>query len=153
MWIKCKAILRSIRGFFVGMLSNATDNAEKAVKVLGWVIVPVIAIAIYVLMMLPQLAVFAVISSFTSGIQDPILKFMAGIFVFSAMEFILMIGGWIVVCILGLPEMLRFAAYVKLSFLRRVAEEEERESQGKDLTLRSAYESLKSHQIPEPEDI
>ncbi|EFK97106.1 hypothetical protein LDC_0879 [sediment metagenome] len=102
--------------------------------------------------MLPQLAVFAVIASFTSGISDPVLKFLAGILVFTAMEFVLLTGAWVAVIILGLPEMLRFACFVKGSYDKRLFEEEIRESEGSKLSVKETYERLKNHQIPVPQE-
>jgi hypothetical protein len=126
------------------------NNVKKASNVLGWKIVPVVAVSIYVLVMLPQLAVFAVIASFTSGISEPILKFVAGLLIFATMEYLLVLGVTYVVICLGIPEMLRFATYIQQSYERRLAEEELRESDGEDISIGGLYNSLKQHNIPEP---
>ena len=145
MWKQIKVILKAVRDFFISMVENAESNIVEAIDNLGWYVIPIIGIAAYILYMLPQLAVFAVIASFTSGIQDPILKFIAGIIVFSAMEFLLVTVAWTVVVILGLPEMFRFSCYIKNSYERRLMEEEIREAEGKDITLSDAYKRVTNH--------
>ena len=104
MWKKIRAIAKGIKDFFVSLFQNATNNVDKAIKKFGWKVVPIAFVAGYILLMLPQLAVFTVIASFTSGIQDPILKFLAGLMVFAAMEFVLLTVAWIAVVVLGMPE-------------------------------------------------
>lgn len=151
MWKRIKVLLKSVKDFFKSMFQNAVNNVKKASSVLGWTIVPVACVAVYLLAMLPQLAVFAVIASFTSGISDPVMKFAAGLLVFAIMEYLLVIGAMYVVLCLGIPEMLRFAAYIKQSYERRLAEEELRESEGEELSVSGMYNNLKQHNIPEPQ--
>jgi hypothetical protein len=149
MWKRLKILFKSIKDFIVSLGRNAYQNVKKASTVLGWKIVPVVSVSIYILAILPQLAVFAVIASFTSGIGDPILKFVAGLLVFAAMEYLLVMSVMYVVICLGIPEMLRFAAYIQQSYERRLAEEELRESEGKELTMNDIYDRAKQHDIPE----
>ena len=152
MWKRLKVLFKSIKDFILGLFLNAFDNLKKATNVLGWKIVPVVAVSIYLLAMLPQLAVFAVIASFTSGISDPVLKFVAGLLVFASMEYLLILGVPYVVICLGIPEMLRFGAYIQQSYERRLQEEELRETEDEELSVSGLYNSLKNHQIPEPKE-
>lgn len=147
MWKKIKAMFKGVKDFFVSLFQNATNNVDKAIKKFGWKIVPIAFVAGYLLLMLPQLAVFTVIASFTSGIQDPILKFLAGLMVFAAMEFVLLTVAWIAVVVLGMPEMLRFACYVQGSYEKRLAEEEIREANGESVTVSGTYNRLKDHKL------
>ena len=152
MWKRLKVLFKSIKDFITSLFQNAYDNMKKASIVLGWKIVPVVCVSIYLLVMLPQLAVFSVIASFTSGIGDPILKFLAGLLVFALMEYLLLMSVMYVVICLGIPELLRFAAYIQQSYERRLQEEELRENEGEDLSVSGLYNSLKNHQIPEPKE-
>ncbi|HLD91479.1 MAG TPA: hypothetical protein VI911_10825 [Patescibacteria group bacterium] len=145
MWKRTKIIFNAIKDFVLGILSHILHNITNAIDTLAWTVIPIVFIAGYLLLMLPQLAVFAVIASFTNGINDPILKFGFGFIVFAAMEFILLSPYWIIVCILGMPEMLRFANHVKSSYERRLVEEEIREAESKELLLSDIYERLKNH--------
>ena len=147
MWKRMKVLLKALKDFLVDMVHNAISHVRNAIDNLGWYVVPVIGIAAYILYMLPQLAVFAVIANFTSGIQDPVLKFIAGIIAFSAMEFLLVTVAWIIVVALGLPEMLRFSCYIKSSYEKRLMEEEIRESESQKITLSNAYNRIIHHAV------
>lgn len=153
MWKRLRILFKSVKDFISSLFQNAYNNVKKASTVLGWKIVPVVAVSIYILTMLPQLAVFAVIASFTSGIQEPILKFVSGLMVFATMEYILLLGVTYVVICLGIPEMLRFATYIQQSYERRLEEETIRESEGKELTITDLYDRAKQHSILEPEGV
>ena len=145
MWKRFRVLIKAAKDFFVDMFNNAVNHIKSAVKKLGWKLIIIIPISIYVLYMLPQLGVFAVIASFTSGIQDPIIKFIAGIIVFTGLEFLLLTVAWTVICILGIPEMLRFATYITNSYEKRLAEEELREEVGEDISIKLVYQRLKDH--------
>lgn len=145
MWKRIKIIFKAIKDHIISMFNNTLNHVNEGFICIGWKVIPIIIGACYLMLLFPQLSVFASIASLTSGIQDPLLKFLTGIAVFSVMEFLLVTLLWPVVAILGLPEIIRFVTYIKSSYERRLMEEEIREAEGQEMTLANAYKRATDH--------